>query len=608
MTIAKEAVNAVPQDDTGEYRSGTKTGQAVIETRTLGQREITVSEVDGLAVFEGDIVIGPWDKVVELEGIGITGTQFRWPNAVVPFDVDSALPNAQRITDAVAHWTANTNIRFVPRTAADTDYVHFARSTATRSPVGRQGGRQDIEVADTAPTGSVIHEMGHSIGLWHEQSREDRDKFITVHFENMNAGDQHNFDQHITDGDDIGTYDFGSIMHYSATGFSTNGKATIVPKVALPAGVTMGQRNGLSAGDIQAVFTLYRSWFLIHPEVKMQRGATVTALTPRKDHIDLFSTGTDGAVWSTFWEPRTGWVNWFLIHPEVKMQPGATVTALVPRENHIDLFVTGTDGAVWSTWWEPGKPWQNWFLIHPEVKMRPGATVTALVPRKDHIDLFVTGTDGAVWSTFWEPGKPWQNWFLIHPEVKMQPGATVTALVPRENHIDLFVTGTDGAVWSTFWEPGKPWQNWFLIHPEVKMRPGATVTALVPRKDHIDLFVTGTDGAVWSTFWEPGKPWQNWFLIHPEVKMQPGATVTALVPRTNHIDLFVTGTDGAVWSTWWEPGKPWQNWFLIHPDIRMQPRAEVSALVPRTNHIDLFVTGTDGAVWSTWWEPTTGWF
>jgi hypothetical protein len=35
-------------------------------------------------------------------------------------------------------------------------------------------------------------------------------------------------------------------------------------------------------------------------------------------------------------------------------QPRAAVTALEPREDHIDLFATGADGAVGSTWWEPG--------------------------------------------------------------------------------------------------------------------------------------------------------------------------------------------------------------------------------------------------------------
>ena len=100
---------------------------------------------------------------------------------------------------------------------------------------------------------------------------------------------------------------------------------------------------------------------------------------------------------------------------EIRAAIRATVTALVPRENHIDLFVTGTDGAVWSTFFEPDSVgWRGWFLIHPEVKMQPGATVTALVPRENHIDLFVTGTDGAVWSTFFEPDPVgWRGWFLL---------------------------------------------------------------------------------------------------------------------------------------------------------------------------------------------------
>jgi hypothetical protein len=200
-------------------------------------------------------------------------------------------------------------------------------------------------------------------------------------------------------------------------------------------------------------------WFLIHPEIKMQPGATVTALAPWGDgHVDLFATGTDGAVWSTWRDNATDWVPWFLIHPEIKMQPGATVTALAPPwGNHIDLFVTGTDGAVWSTFWEKDTGWVNWFLIHPEIKMQPGVTVTALVTRQGHYDVFVTGTDGAVWSTWWESATGWAPWFLIHPEIKMQPGATVTPLLPHPDYIDLFVTGTDGAVWSMNWEPDTGW-------------------------------------------------------------------------------------------------------------------------------------------------------
>jgi astacin len=119
-----------------------------------------------------------------------------------------------------------------------------------------RGGQQDLSLADGCGFGAAVHEFGHAWGLWHEQSREDRDSFVTVNWQNITPGQEHNFNQHITDGDDIGAYDYGSIMHYGMYAFSKNGQPTIVPKQA---GVTIGQRNGLSAGDIAAVHHLYRT-------------------------------------------------------------------------------------------------------------------------------------------------------------------------------------------------------------------------------------------------------------------------------------------------------------------------------------------------------------
>jgi hypothetical protein len=150
------------------------------------------------------------------------------------------------------------------------------------------------------------------------------------------------------------------------------------------------------------------------------------------------------------------------------------------NETHLDLFVTGPDGAVWSTFWDANGGWRPWFVIHPIQKMQPGAAVSALWRSNEtHLDLFVTGPDGAVWSTFWESNGGWRPWFLIHPEVKMQPGATITALWrTNETHLDLFVTGTDGAVWSTLWEANGGWRPWFSISTENRARTHACATLL----------------------------------------------------------------------------------------------------------------------------------
>ena len=250
----------------GDLRSGTSVQTGLIQGTTFGIKAVQYSVVEGLALFEGDIVLGTEAGMIaqtdnlrkvqsgQLEsGVLISGSQYRWPNCVIPYDIDPSLPSQNRVTDAIAHWESKTRFRFVLRTPANAasypDWVTYRPSTGCSSSVGRQGGQQFVNLASGCTTGNAIHETGHVVGLWHEQSRQDRDSFVTVHWAKIQAGLEHNFNQHITDGDDVGAYDYGSIMHYPRNAFSVDGSDTLTP---VDPAATIGQRTALSAGDVAA--------------------------------------------------------------------------------------------------------------------------------------------------------------------------------------------------------------------------------------------------------------------------------------------------------------------------------------------------------------------
>ncbi|WP_293313042.1 M12 family metallopeptidase [Pedobacter sp. UBA5917] len=229
----------------------------------------------GEYVVGGDVILSK-DQIAYLEynkvGDGKTTTPRStftsdflrlWPNGVVYYTVNDPT-NASIIASAITHWEANTPVRFVQRTDQP-NYVDFSGQPsqgAGSSALGMIGGRQDIKMVNNSDFGTAVHEIGHAIGLMHEQTRADRDQYINV---SNNINSQWESQYEIFDagtGFQIGVFDFSSVMLYRSYAVEASKSGNTTPQMTRKDGTTWGTSNFLSPGDVHGVNYLYKKLYI----------------------------------------------------------------------------------------------------------------------------------------------------------------------------------------------------------------------------------------------------------------------------------------------------------------------------------------------------------
>ncbi|MEQ8769673.1 MAG: M12 family metallopeptidase [Phycisphaerales bacterium] len=82
---------------------------------------------------------------------------------------------------------------------------------------------QTYDVCAWDSLGVILHEFGHTMSLYHEHQRFDRDDFIQFNATAVEPGSLSQFQKIDYDPGMVGPYDYGSVMHYSQFAFALPG-------------------------------------------------------------------------------------------------------------------------------------------------------------------------------------------------------------------------------------------------------------------------------------------------------------------------------------------------------------------------------------------------
>ncbi len=273
LTSQSKVLNNTNNDSIWAYSSE---GREVFDVVTDTGEVIKAVDVDGIA-HSGDMILGntrdlklyglkvvtgkdmPEDQYGKSAAIRYPNSGYKWSNGVVPYVYASSLGSRgrQAMNYAINHWNTKTNVNFVPRTN-QSDYILIQGGGGCSSWIGRQGGRQLVTLAEGCGNGAAVHELGHAVGFFHEQTRTDRDSYVTIYWNNIQSGMAYNFEKMTSnDGQNHGQYDYYSIMHYRTTAFGVNNAVTIWPKQDGVDTNYMGNGQVLSSGDIAATAAIY---------------------------------------------------------------------------------------------------------------------------------------------------------------------------------------------------------------------------------------------------------------------------------------------------------------------------------------------------------------
>jgi Astacin (Peptidase family M12A) len=210
------------------------------------------------------------------ESVGVADSGYTWPGGIVYYEIQNGSTNLTTAISTfnadfhgVVQWEDNTTACSPAPTCTATQYVAINLSgTGGQGDVNTIGypqspGPVDLNCNTDCSVATILHEMGHIIGLYHEMTRTDSSGYVTVNYSNVIKSTwPYDFQINTQNQQLLTPYDYASVMEYPPYVDTRNGGPVIE---SIPAGIPMQGAEGVpgagnqdySAGDKEAILRLY---------------------------------------------------------------------------------------------------------------------------------------------------------------------------------------------------------------------------------------------------------------------------------------------------------------------------------------------------------------
>ena len=322
------------------------------------------------------------------------------------------------------------------------------------------------------------------------------------------------------------------------------------------------------------------------PSVALPGGANITTVSRTPGHVDLYGVGQDGNIYTTWRNSHfdnNQWHTWFPITSGGKFPPGAPVAALSRQSEHIDVFAVGTDGAIWTNYWEPNGNWSKEISISPAGSVAAwngavGGQLSAVSEVSNTwIYVFASGSDYRLACAVWGNLLGWSYTPDLSTDAVVRPGGAVAAISRNSSHIDIFFIDTFVSTLEVMSLDTNGWSSPTAIVPAslpvvagapiavVGRRVNATGDSLVDN-DQLDVFTVGSSNQILHEHWRYGDDNYGWNPARAEMiatTAPAGAPIGAVAMWPGTIQVAARRNDFTMAHAWVVDvealGNNWQN-------------------------------------------------